>query len=175
MPAADWCSRHCSCLAGGHLPLAGVSLGIRPVRRYGWVESKEFFGGLRIRPFSGNSSRVAPQGINTKNPPVVNRGILVFLWVRKGGLEPPRPKAQEPKSCVSANFTTRARRPAGVTQKVRRRMPVFIVALPRLDRSRQRCRSGVQLQVAAQLGDMAGSADVVLGERHLALRIHHDG
>jgi hypothetical protein len=31
--------------------------------------------------------------------------------VRKGGFEPPRPKAQEPKSCVSANFTTRAWRP----------------------------------------------------------------
>ena len=29
--------------------------------------------------------------------------------VREGGLEPPRYKAQEPKSCVSANFTTRAR------------------------------------------------------------------
>ena len=29
--------------------------------------------------------------------------------VREGGLEPPRRKAQEPKSCVSANFTTRAR------------------------------------------------------------------
>ena len=28
--------------------------------------------------------------------------------VRKGGVEPPRPKAQEPKSCVSAGFTTPA-------------------------------------------------------------------
>ena len=28
--------------------------------------------------------------------------------VRKEGLEPSRPKAQEPKSCVSANFTTPA-------------------------------------------------------------------
>ena len=28
--------------------------------------------------------------------------------VRAGGLEPPRPKAQDPKSCVSANSTTLA-------------------------------------------------------------------
>ena len=53
--------------------------------------------------------------------------------VRKGGLEPPRPKAQEPKSCVSANFTTRAGLPAVVAQKARRRMPVSIVASPRQD------------------------------------------
>jgi hypothetical protein len=59
------------------------------------------------------------------------------LCVRKGGLEPPRPKAQEPKSCVSANFTTRAwqltfvpLRPACWTgsKNVRRRMPGSIVA-----------------------------------------------
>jgi hypothetical protein len=39
-----------------------------------------------------------------------NQGAVV----RKGGVEPPRPKAQEPKSCVSANFTT----PAGCQSNV---------------------------------------------------------
>ena len=50
--------------------------------------------------------------------------------VRKGGLEPPRPKAQEPKSCVSANFTTRAWRLPRFENSYRRRMPVSIVASP---------------------------------------------
>ena len=36
--------------------------------------------------------------------------------VRKVGLEPTRPEAQEPKSCVSANFTT----PAGADSLLRR-------------------------------------------------------
>jgi hypothetical protein len=34
--------------------------------------------------------------------------LKLTIFVRKGGVEPPRPKAQEPKSCVSANFTTPA-------------------------------------------------------------------
>lgn len=37
-------------------------------------------------------------------------GQMVLSTVRKMGLEPTRPKAQEPKSCVSTNSTTPARR-----------------------------------------------------------------
>jgi hypothetical protein len=88
-------------LAGGHLPLAGVSLGIRLLQKHGWVNVKDFFKALLILPAAGKQ----------KDPPagelVTGRGIFCCC-VRKGGLEPPRPKAQEPKSCVSANFTTRA-------------------------------------------------------------------
>jgi XTP/dITP diphosphohydrolase len=36
--------------------------------------------------------------------------VARMLAVPKGGLEPPRPKAQEPKSCVSTDSTTPARR-----------------------------------------------------------------
>jgi hypothetical protein len=111
-------------LAGGHLPLAGVSLGIRLLQKHGWVNFKVFFGALMI---PGNSShagaalvaRRAPmygwETGNKKDPPaceLVTKAGGSFRFVRKGGLEPPRPKAQEPKSCVSANFTTRAWLPA---------------------------------------------------------------
>lgn len=42
----------------------------------------------------------------------------VELVVRKGGLEPPRPKTLEPKSSASANFATRAGcRPAEAVQR----------------------------------------------------------
>ena len=82
--------------------------------------------------------------------------------VRKGGLEPPRPKAQEPKSCVSANFTTRAGwpRPTPGRTAATYRPPVY----PLL----------IELEVAPQFGDVAGGPDVVLGQFHLALGINHD-
>lgn len=38
----------------------------------------------------------------------IRSGWALQNLVRKEGLEPSRRKAQEPKSCVSANFTTRA-------------------------------------------------------------------
>gem|GEM_PF-3463993 len=46
--------------------------------------------------------------------------------MRKVGLEPTRPKAQEPKSCVSANFTTPAGAISLLTQvwRSRRTIPV---------------------------------------------------
>jgi hypothetical protein len=59
---------------------------------------------------------VGHRPVKRRNPGPCGPGFLdvnLLDWcssfVRKGGLEPPRPKAQEPKSCVSANFTTRAR------------------------------------------------------------------
>src|SRR6476620_2076373 len=82
--------------------------------------------------------------------------------VRKGGLDPPRPKAQEPKSCVSANFTTRARRrrpkvPGGPDDGCQR---LFYIRLRsagpapagRGCRACRACWLGVEFQVAAQLG-----------------------
>ncbi len=58
----------------------------------------------RICSFLGTGG-VCAHGKKKRDPPAGAGGPL---GVRKGGLEPPRPKAQEPKSCVSANFTTRA-------------------------------------------------------------------
>ncbi len=43
--------------------------------------------------------------------------------VRKVGLEPTRPKAQEPKSCVSADFTTPASAPISLGVGAYRRAP----------------------------------------------------
>lgn len=95
-----------------------------------------------------------------------------FWLVRKGGLEPPRPKAQEPKSCVSANFTTRAWPVAG---NARRRMPGSIVAPGSGGFGQPPAASGIKFQVPPQLGNMAGCPDVVLRQCNLPVRIHHDG
>lgn len=60
--------------------------------------------------FFGTFNRRMQRAVKRRNPGPLGPGIPLSGYVRKGGLEPPRPKAQEPKSCVSANFTTRARR-----------------------------------------------------------------
>ena len=70
----------------------------------GWVRDGKFFSQVPSDGLTG-LNRVA---VKQKSP---GPKTGTPYCVRKGGLEPPRPKAQEPKSCVSANFTTRARRP----------------------------------------------------------------
>jgi len=55
-------------LAGGHLPLAGVSLAIRLLQKRGWVNFKVFFGAFLIpgifrvlaRPCCGREIKRSP-------------------------------------------------------------------------------------------------------------------
>jgi hypothetical protein len=81
-----------------------------------WLVSQGVFGGsaaadgCRRWIFFGPFRRRLKRAVKRRNPGPLGPGIPLSGYVRKGGLEPPRPKAQEPKSCVSANFTTRARR-----------------------------------------------------------------
>lgn len=111
MPAANDCFDHCI----GLIPTVGTDP---------WLVSQWVFGcsaikdGLSVRiffrgPFGAVGRRVSALGRAVLNDGIPDREVRDSgdsAAVRKGGLEPPRPKAQEPKSCVSANFTTRARR-----------------------------------------------------------------
>ena len=74
------------------------------------------------------------------------------LIVREGGLEPPRPKAQEPKSCASANSATRApsKRNASTSAIASAPRPATATAnagghQPKVDRSQTKwCQLGCQ-------------------------------
>ena len=99
----------CRWLPAANIAAAALSrlLGTDP-----WLVSQWVFGcseetdgwGIGILFSYGNPLKIRRK---RREPRSEDRGSRC---VRKGGLEPPRPKAQEPKSCVSANFTTRARR-----------------------------------------------------------------
>ncbi len=154
-PALGWCL---TVYSGGASMRMGGSQGVFCGRR-SWAE-------IRGIPASPRLKRRNPGPMGPGNP------CFVRPTVRKGGLEPPRPKAQEPKSCVSANFTTRAWLPP---KNVRRRMPGSIVALASCGSGQPSETSGINFEVTAQLGHMAGRPDVVLRHGHLALRVHHDG
>ena len=111
------------------------------------------------------------------------------MCVREGGLEPPRRKAQEPKSCVSANFTTRARgpHPEGMRQRSKTQVYTrgssrreiggvsFRHRFPTIGLSGAPALLRVDAQVATQLCHVAGRAHIVLGHRNNALLVNHEG
>ena len=104
--------------------------------------------------------RAAEQEIDQINRNVQRHLITEALrWtrgrlVREGGLEPPRPKAQDPKSCASANSATPAHRSPSV---------------------RHRPRGSVDPQVAPELRHVTGGTHVVEGVLDHALLVDHEG
>jgi hypothetical protein len=61
------------------------------------------------------------------------------------GLEPPRPKAQDPKSCAATNYATPACR---ISQKMECKVTLF------LDTLFQRCQSGFIIWLLNDVGNL---------------------